>query len=146
MIFQTLENIILYLNPLWFSLKLQSILSIQIWIISRCTQTIQIFKIHVLKYRHIPICAILIRLIEWQKLILPIWPWRNGWLLPILLILIPKTDGLCFKYRPIRPRYHPISPFLSAADTIWENRSSYRLQQKRSIFEILADKSPDIGR
>jgi len=29
-----------------------------------------------------------------------------------------------------RPRYRPISLFLSAADTIWGNRSPYRLQQK----------------
>ena len=36
----------------------------------------------------------------------------------------------CFKSRLIRPRYRPISPFLPAADTIWENRSPYRLQQK----------------
>ena len=33
----------------------------------------------------------------------------------------------CFKYRPSQPRYRPISPFLSAADTIWENRSPYHL-------------------
>ena len=38
--------------------------------------------------------------------------------------------GPCFKYRPSRPRYRPISPFLSAADTIWRNCSPYRLQQK----------------
>ena len=36
----------------------------------------------------------------------------------------------CFKYRQSRPRYRPISPFLPAADTIWENRSPYRLQRK----------------
>jgi len=34
----------------------------------------------------------------------------------------------CFKYRPSRPRYRPISLFLPAADTIWENRLTYRLQ------------------
>jgi len=36
----------------------------------------------------------------------------------------------CFKYRPSRPRYRSISPFLTAADTIWGKRSPYRLQQK----------------
>ena len=36
----------------------------------------------------------------------------------------------CFKYRPSRPRYRPIPPFLLVADTVWENRSPYLLQQK----------------
>ena len=44
-------------------------------------------------------------------------------------ILLTGSDP-CFKYRPIRPRYRPISPFLPAADMIWGNRSPYRLQQK----------------
>ena len=61
-------------------------------------------------------------------------------------VLWPTTYIPCFKYRPSQPRYRPISPFLPAADTIWENRSPYRLQQnKRPIFEISADKSPYIG-
>ena len=56
----------------------------------------------------------------------------------------------CFKYRP---RYWPISPFLPAADTIWRNRSLYRLQKKNGRYlkyqpincPISADKSPDIS-
>ena len=40
------------------------------------------------------------------------------------------TQKPCFKYRPSRPRYPPISPFLPDADTIWENRSPYHLQKK----------------
>ena len=41
-----------------------------------------------------------------------------------------RREDPSFKYRPIRPRYRPISPFFPAADTIWGNRSPYHLQQK----------------
>ena len=44
----------------------------------------------------------------------------------------------CFKYRLV-------STFLLAADTIWGYCLPYRLQQKRPIFEISADKSPEIS-
>ena len=46
-----------------------------------------------------------------------------------IVFLCPHRDP-CFKYRPSRLRYRPISSFLPAADTIWRNRSSCRLQQK----------------
>ena len=57
-----------------------------------------------------------------------------------------KLKYPCFKYWPCQSRNRLISPFLPTADTIWENRLPYRLQQKRLIFEISADKSADIGR
>jgi len=50
----------------------------------------------------------------------------------VALIKGPSNVSIvpCFKYWPSQPRYRPISLFLPAADTIWEYRSPYRLQQK----------------
>jgi len=72
----------------------------------------------------------------------------SDWSKPFEIMCDPSDFAIgavpCFKYQPSRPRYHPISPFLPTADSTWENRSPYRLQQKMAV-KISADKSPDIS-
>ena len=58
-----------------------------------------------------------------------------------------------FKYRLSRPRYRPISHFLPATDTIWENRSLISFAAKKSQYlkyqltncSISGNKSPKIS-
>ena len=64
----------------------------------------------------------------------------------IELASISSGCNHCFKYRPSQTRYRHISRFLPAADTIWENRSPISFAIKKGpIFEISANKQPDIG-
>jgi len=59
----------------------------------------------------------------------------------------------CFKYRPSRSRYRPISHFLLVGNTIWENRSPVSFVEKsgrylkyRPINRPISDnKSPEIS-
>ena len=50
------------------------------------------------------------------------------WIFTFRIILANPLP--CFKYRPSRLRYRPISPFLPVVDTIWGNHSTYHSQQK----------------
>jgi len=52
----------------------------------------------------------------------------------------------CFKYRPSRPRYQSISRFLPATDTDMGKSFAHIVRSKKQpIFEISADKSPDMS-
>jgi len=52
----------------------------------------------------------------------------------------------CFKYQSSQPRYRLISPFLPAVGTKGKSFAISIAVKKWSIFEISANKSPDIGR